>query len=113
MAFVNVEEGSTADVLDELVFIAQQGKVVRRAHFVFLQRVEAVIEKPRLLYLTGEDRQQAIFSAPAFTLEGGFVGIGALRAISSEAGGGGNNAMVVIVPAEDIARGAEQAPPFE
>lgn len=114
MPHVDITQGGTAKLLEELVFIAQQGKVVRRAHVVFVQRVEAVIEKPRLLYLTGEDRQDAIFSAPAFTLDGAFVGIGALRAINSEAAGGaGNNVMVVIVPAADIARGAEQAPPFE
>lgn len=111
MAHVDLDNAAEPRLLDEVVVLAQLGKVARRAHSVSLARVEAIMEKPRTFYLLGEHLARLIVCSPAFTLDGKFVGIGVLRAIKGEGGGGmSDNVLAVIVPAEDIKEGAAQAP---
>lgn len=105
---------STAEpqVLDDVVIISQLGKVARRAHSVGIERIETVVEKPRQYFMLGEHRANSVLSAPVFTLDGQFVGVGAMRAINSDGDGGyGENVLVVIVPAKDVKDGIAQVPP--
>lgn len=61
--------------------------------------------------MIGEHRANAVLSTPVFTLDGQFIGIGAMRAIRSSSGGGmGDNVVVVIVPAKEIKDGISQVP---
>ena len=111
MAHVDLTNSGKAQVLDELVILAQLGQVARRAHSVLVERVETVVDKPRTFYILGEHRARAIVCSPAFTLDGAFVGIGVFRSISTEASGGmGDNVLVVLVSADDIREAAGQVP---
>ena len=111
--FPNIDLNNAAEpaLLENVLVISQLGEVARRAHSAALERIETVIEKPRSYYLLGEHRASAVLSAPVFSLEGQFIGIGAMRAIAGAGGGGlGDNVLVVIVPAKDVKESAAQVP---
>jgi len=111
MPCVSLEPMGHPQLLDEVAVISQLGEVVRRTHTILLTRVEGLVEKPRTYYIPGEDRGRAVISSPAFTLDGAFVGMGAMRAIKQGAqGGAGDNYLVVIVSAQDIKEGMAQVP---
>ena len=111
LAHVDLDKIGDAGVLENVLFIAQMGKVARRTHVAFLERVMGVVEKPVKFYLVGEDRSQAVACSPCFDLEGGFVGIGVLRAIrATSAGAMGDNPIVIIAAAEDIKNAMKQVP---
>lgn len=111
MPCISLEPIGHPQLLDEVAVISQLGEVVRRTHTVLLTRVEGLVEKPRTYYIPGEDRGRAVISSPAFTLDGAFVGMGAMRAIKQGAqGGAGDNYLVVIVSAQDIKEGMAQVP---
>ena len=114
MAYVDLAKSGAPQLLDEVVVIGQLGKVARRAHTAFVERIEAVVEKPRTFYIPGEHRARAIMCSPVFTMDGEVVGVGVMRAIMAGGGGGGmgDNMMVIIVPAEDIADQVQQVPAF-
>jgi hypothetical protein len=114
MPYVDLEDTAQPQVLDHLVFIGQLGKVARRAHIVFVERVQAVVDRPLTFYVVGEDRNQAVACSPAFTLDGAFVGVGVLRAIrSTSAGAMGDNPMVVVCDAQDIKTAMTQVPEWK
>ncbi len=111
MAYVDIAEAGSPELLSNLAVIMQLGEVARRAHGVFLARVESIVEKPRLYYVIGEDRGNALVSSPAFTLDGKLVGIGAMRAIRRQPDSSASDSvLVVIVPVSDVREAVEQVP---
>lgn len=112
LPFVDMAHAAELNVLDQIVVLGQLGKVSRRAHSVFIERIEAVVDKPRLFYIPPEHRGRSILCSPVFALDGKFAGIGVMRAIRSS-GGMGDSVSVIIVPAADIAESAKQTPPYE
>lgn len=110
-ANVDLEKVAEPQLLDEVVIITQLGEVARRAHSVSVDRIETIVDKPRHYFMLGEHRANAVLSAPVFSLDGQFIGLGAMRAINSAGDGGmGDNVLVVIVPAKDIKDGVTQVP---
>lgn len=98
-------------VLDELVCIMQYGRVARRTHSAFIDRVEMIVEKPRLFYALGDHRSRQLVCSPVFTLAGEFTGIGVMRWASGSDDAGAGDMMVIIVPAEQLKTLMEQVPP--
>ena len=113
MTFVSLDNPGHPELLDQVVALAQLGKVARREYTVFPVRIEAIVDKPRTFYVPGEHRSRGVMCSPVFLLDGKFVGIGALRMLPSKAGGGPaqGDAIVIVVPAEDIRESARQVPP--
>lgn len=109
----SVDLGNAAEpkLLDNVVILTQLGEVARRAHSVAIERIETIVEKPRKYYMVGEHRSESVMSAPVFSLEGQFIGIGAMRAITGRGDGDISDSMlVIIVPAADIKDGTTQVP---
>lgn len=121
--YVHVDFTSSAkvDYLDPVVSINRLGRVARRAHTLSIERIEAVVEKPRRFYVPGNDPTNTGLGSPAFSLDGKPIGVFLLRAIktadtgglSSMFGGLGEGIITVLLPGADIADGAAQAPPYE
>ncbi len=118
MDFVSLEGSSSAELLDQLFVINRLGKVAARAHAVAIERIECVVERPRRFYIPGKDPTNSGLGCPAFDTEGKLVGFMVLRAVGS-GGGGGMMSMLgaaqdgivpIVLPAEDVAEIAEQAP---
>lgn len=106
-------------ILDPVITLNRLGKVAGRTCAVSIERIQAIIRKPRTFYVPGKDPTHSGVGSPVFTTEGKVVGMIAVRTIKTEGGasfadmfgGGTAQGMIgVVVPAEDIEEGAQQAP---
>jgi len=116
-AFVNIEDSAAAKHLDPVITLNRLGQVAGREHAASIERISAIVTRPRTFYVPGLDPTQTGLGSPAFTLEGKFVGINLLRVVSgggasSMLGGRTDNIAGVIIPAADILEGAQQAPKY-
>lgn len=104
------------DVLDQVITVNRLGKVAGRAYSASLERIQAVVHRPRLFYVPGSDNTATGLGCPAFTTDGKVVGIFVMRSIKSGGGGGGLFSMqsppimVILLPAEDVKKIAAQVP---
>ncbi|MBI2423286.1 MAG: trypsin-like peptidase domain-containing protein [Candidatus Hydrogenedentes bacterium] len=116
-AFVDLNAAVQAKLLDQLVTLNRLGKVANRVYSVSLERIEAIVDKPRMFYIPGNDPTHTAQGSPAFALDGNIVGIFVIRVIKSTGGGGmmggDSNMASILLPAADIAEGAKQAPGFD
>ncbi len=116
---LDLANAGEAQVLDQVFTINQLGKVAGRAHAIAVERIEAIVEKPRKLYVPGKDPTHTSLGSPAFTLDGKVVGLNVVRTIQSSGGGmslfggGDENTMAIILPAGDVSEIAAQAPAVE
>ena len=104
-------------VLDEVVCLNRLGKIANRVVTVSLERVDALVAKPRPFYVLSPGGSSGVGS-PVFALTGAPLGIVLIRnaATGGEAnvasvfsGAGGLGFMPVIVPVADILDDAKQA----
>jgi hypothetical protein len=107
---VDLSASAKVDVLDDMLVIERLGEVANRTATASIDRVAAVIQKPRLLYVPGLGGQSADTGAAAFTLDGKVVGILVNRFPPAGQGSEERSPLTVILPAEDILDAAKQAP---
>jgi hypothetical protein len=84
-----------------------------RAYAASVERIDAVIQKPRTFYIPESGASSASLGSPAFALNGNIVGLFVMRAVSAGESSGRNmreNMTVILLPAQDILKGAKQAP---
>lgn len=120
-AYIDLSNPAEPDYLDQVITLNRMGKVAGRAYSASVERIDAIVTKPRTFYIPGRDATQTGLGSPAFTVDGDFIGVFFIRAIkntgggrmSSMLGGSGGNITTVILPAKDITEAAEQAPPFK
>lgn len=115
---VDLRQSGAPGIMDSIVLLSRLGKVVNRQCGGSFGSIQAIVEKPRLYYVPGWETMTSV-GAPAFTLDGDFVGLLVMRTIKTAQPGGFNpmamlggmqdNMAPIIVPADDIAIGAEQA----
>ncbi len=113
LAFVDLTNQGTVELLDRVVTLNRLGRVANRVFSASFEYIDAVVEKPRTYYIPGNDPTSTSQGSPVFRLDGKVVGLFVLRAISAEAGEGGrrNSVIPIILPAADIAEGLGQIPP--
>lgn len=105
-------------LLDEMAIIYRLGNIASRAVCITLDRLQAVVQKPRTFYVPGIAAMSTRLGAPVFSLDGNPIGILLLRtspeatsSISSSSGGiGGSNMLYIILPGADILDAAKEAP---
>ncbi|MGI6460571.1 MAG: S1 family peptidase [Candidatus Hydrogenedentales bacterium] len=117
---LELAQAGAVKLLEPIVVINRLGRVANRTHGAVLDRIEAVVEKPRTFYVPmGGALNAGSLGAPVFTLEGEVVGILVLRTIRSSGsdmmrmmgmGGGSDNALMILLPASDVLEAAAQAP---
>jgi hypothetical protein len=123
-AFVDLKEAAPAQLLDQVISLSRLGTVARRAPAASIERISAVVDKPRTFYVPGKDPTSTGLGSPAFGLDGKPIGVFLMRAIKDTSGGGGggmrallggmsDNVTVVLLPGADILEGASQVPPYE
>jgi hypothetical protein len=113
MAAVDLNKAATAQMLDELITLNRLGRAAGRAHAASIEHVSAVVQKPRTFYIPDSRMTGTALGSPAFALDGRIVGIVVMRIISSSGGASNfrpDSATSIILPAEDIAKAAKQAP---
>ncbi len=106
---INLAESGKAEVLDEVLIMSRLGKTFGYQPSSGVTEVTSRIDKPRLCYRVAG----AGLGTPVYTVEGKLLGLGANRKPqtddpSGDARGQGGDTLVVL-PAEDVAKIAEQA----
>ncbi|HOV74659.1 MAG TPA: serine protease [Candidatus Hydrogenedentes bacterium] len=117
MTFVDLSAAGEAQTLDPLIALNRLGKVANRACSASIERIQAVVRKPRTFYIPGNDPTHSGLGSPVFTMDGNLLGILVMRSIKGERqgamamlGGMGGNMMAIVVPVADIKEAAAQAP---
>ncbi|MFO1487094.1 MAG: hypothetical protein U1F65_01320 [Verrucomicrobiota bacterium] len=108
MTAVDVAKSGSAQVLDEVVALNRLNSAASRAYSASVERIAAVVQKPRTFYIPDSTMSATTMGSPAFLINGNFLGVFVMRAVGS--GGGRPNLTAIILPAEDIMKGAKQAP---
>lgn len=117
LAAIDLTKASKPRLLDETVVLSRLGTIANRAVTVSMQRIDAVIERPREFYIAGGGGY-AGGGSPVFALDGAPIGVILIR-VAPPDGETGLGAMPfslsnlpvmpVIVPAIDLLEGAKQA----
>lgn len=114
MEAVDLSKSSPVQVLDSVITLNRLTRAAGRAYAASVELISAVMQKPRTFYIPDSNMTASGLGSPAFALNGNIVGIIVMRAISAKGAGRGINqrdyATSVILPAEDILKGAKQAP---
>jgi len=115
LPFLDLSNNAKVDVLDEVIALNRLGKVASRVHAASIERINAVVQRPRLFYVPDSDKTATGLGCPAFTFDGKVVGIFVMRALKSGGGSGGLFGMQggitsILLPAEDVKKIAAQAP---
>lgn len=110
---VDLKDTAQVQILDQIVILSRLGKIASWTATMIIDRIEAVIQKPRPFYISGS---KDYFGAPIFSLDGKFVGIYVLRSTESGSdmigsffsGPGAAGFIPVILPASDISETVKQ-----
>jgi S1-C subfamily serine protease len=112
---VNLADNAPVQILDEVIAINRLGQVAGRAYAASIERIQAVVTRPRRFYVPGGDITSTGLGSPAFTRDGKLVGIFVMRAIRASGGGGmfafqPGNITPILIPADEIRKVAGQVP---
>ena len=115
MAAVDLGKASKAEVLDQVVTLNRLGNAAGRAYAASVERITAVVQKPRTFYIPDSTMTATSLGSPAFTLDGNILGVFVMRSVSSKSGMGMFNLRPdgltsIILPATDVLKAAKQAP---
>lgn len=118
--YIDFSDSDSPQLLDAVISLSRLGKVARSVHAASIERIDAVVEKPRLFFIPGRDPTNTNLGSPAFTVAGKPIGVFLIRVIKDTSGGsrgpfGGfsDNVTTVLLPAADILEAADQAPPYQ
>lgn len=108
-----------AEVLEQVVALNRLGRVASRAYSASIERIAAVVERPRLYYVPDSMATATTLGAPAFTTDGKVLGIFVMRTIkghgsaTSMFGQQPDTITSIIVPVSDIVKAIQQVPAEE
>jgi hypothetical protein len=108
MTAVDLGKSASAQVLDEVITLNRLGRATSRAYAASVERISAVVQKPRTFYIPDSTMSATTMGSPAFMLNGDVLGVFVMRAVSPS--GGRANLAAIILPADDVLKGAKQAP---
>jgi hypothetical protein len=113
MAAVDFTRSAPAQLLDQVITLNRLNSAAGRAYAASVERINALIQKPRTFYIPDSSMTSTTLGSPAFALDGRIVGVFVMRAISGKGGASRNyrdSMTTIILPAEDILKAAKQAP---
>jgi hypothetical protein len=112
MDYIDLTKSSAVEILEPVVALNRLNRAAGRAYSASIERMDAVIQKPRTFYIPDSGQTMTTRGCPAFALDGNIVGIFVVRAIAGGDGGGrsGDNVTSIVIPAEDVLKGSKQAP---
>lgn len=118
MAAIDFTKSSKLDQFDEFIVLYRLGNSANRQVAGVLDRVQAVLQKPRPQYLVGYNSMSASLGSPVFSIDGNVCGLLVLRSqpagvkdTSGTFGGITSGGMMYIaLLADDIVEAAKQAP---
>src|SRR5258708_27674913 len=75
MTALDLSKSATAQVLDQVITLNRLGKAAGRAYAASVERISAVVQKPRLFYVPGSEMTSTTLGSPAFSLDGNVLGV--------------------------------------
>jgi hypothetical protein len=106
-----------AELLDQVIALNRLGGAAGRAYAASIERVSAVVERPRLFYVPEATMTQTTLGSPAFTLDGKVLGLFVTRSLKQKGNGTGffgisqpEPATAIVIPADAVLKAAKQAP---
>ena len=105
MAAVDLSKSSGVELLEPVIALNRLNRATGRAYSASIQRIEAVVQKPRTFYIPESGSTSASVGSPAFALNGNIVGVFVMRAVSGGESDGSNvreNVTVILIPAADV-----------
>jgi S1-C subfamily serine protease len=114
LSALDLSKSAKVDVMDEVISINRLGRVAGRTHSASVERISAVVQKPRLFYIPGTDKTSTGLGCPAFAFDGRLVGLFVMRSLRSGSEASSfsfqSSIAAIILPAEDIKKIAAQVP---
>jgi hypothetical protein len=118
LAAIDLSHSAKAEIFDQVIALNRLGTVAGRAYAGSVERISAVVERPRLFYVPETSMTRTELGAPAFTLDGKVLGVFVMRSLKSKGGGGALGMLsnpqdaftAIIIPAQDVLKAAKQAP---
>lgn len=113
MSAVDLTKSGSAQLLDQVITLNRLNSAAGRAYAASVERISAVIQKPRTFYIPDSTMTSTTLGSPAFSLDGNLVGVIVMRTVNSKGGGTRNyreSLTSIILPTEDIVKAAKQAP---
>ncbi|HEX4644079.1 MAG TPA: serine protease [Verrucomicrobiae bacterium] len=111
MPAIDLGKTSPAQVLDQVITLNRLNRAAGRAYSASVERISAVIQKPRTFYIPDSTMTTTTLGSPAFSLNGNVLGVVVMRAVGSKGSGNMRDGVTsIILPAEDISKAAKQAP---
>jgi len=110
--YVDLTNAGDPQMMDEVVMLSRLGKLAGRSLAACVDRVQAVVTKPRKLFVVNENAHNQV-GVPAFCLDGKPAGILVMRTApgspSSSDFSFRDSMMAAVLPCSTVARAAEQA----
>ncbi|MDH7482745.1 MAG: serine protease [Armatimonadota bacterium] len=106
-------------LLDQAIMLSRLGMIANRTIAASVERIQAIVEKPRTFYITGMSVGDLNLGGPVFALDGNVIGLLIMRILPQRAGGETSFSMFsmndmpimpMILPASDILAAAKQVP---
>ena len=117
MTALDLTKSGKAEVLDQVITLNRLGSAAGRAYSASVERIAAIVQKPRLFYVPDSSMTTTGLGAPAFTLDGKPLGLFVMRTAKGKGGGGmsmlggqSDNFTAIIVPADDVVKALKQVP---
>jgi hypothetical protein len=113
MAAVDLSKPGTAQILDQVITLNRLNSAAGRAYSASVERITALIQKPRTFYIPDSTMTATALGSPAFSLDGNFLGVLVMRTVNAKGASGRNyreNLTSIILPVEDLMKAAKQAP---
>jgi hypothetical protein len=107
---IDLSKAGPADVLDEVITLNRLNKAASRAYAASVERINAIIQKPRTFYIPDSNMSSTTLGSPAFLPDGRVLGMFVMRVITGTSRDSRENLTSIILPAEDILKAAKQAP---
>lgn len=114
MDAVDLSDSGKAQLLDQYITLNRLNKAAGRAYAASVERITAVVERPRTFYIPDSTMTSTSLGSPGFTLDGKILGLDVMRTVGSDDDGMHNfrpeGITSILLPAADILKAAKQAP---
>ena len=113
MAAVDLSKSATVEILEPVIALNRLNRAAGRAYSAAVERIDAVIQKPRTFYIPESGASSASLARRPSRSTGTLWGyLSCARSARGRRSGRNmrENMTVILIPAQDILKGAKQAP---
>jgi len=111
MSAIDLSKSGPAQILDQIITLNRLKRGAGRAYSASVERISAVVQKPRTFYIPDSSMTETGLGSPAFSLDGTVLGLFVMRAVNGQGAGNMRDSLAtIILPAEDILKASAQAP---